>query len=459
MTDHNNKRRREQEGRQEDRLTSLHDDLLISILSFLSIKQRVALSAVCAGFRLLLPSIPRLDAFRLDVRLPSGGVDVHQELTFPRALIRQCHVVFRDEDDEDDDALWSYLPKPLEQLLVDDLSKAGVQDLILKTSADKGWLDFDGRDCGLFGIKSLRSLSLDRIRVSQYFDRRPLSPLGCALLTSLKMEFCILCYDFLRNLFASCPFLETLQLICFSCIKHRLSIHSASIKNIVLLKSLASVNAIDIHCPKLESLKVEVVNELRIEAPKVRNASFLLALHPPADPPVALMNFLGTAFRKRNAWLMLNSSKTPSVLAEEIENDEFIYPDNKENAMIFNLDFNLQNRSSTMILTQFLRKCNDSNTRFNILADSTHIESTNKDDCLLHGSTELELIDLQMRMPKRTFEGFLLNQKEMTEELKEMGLQMLKSRTSMDQFKDILASEESLFQVSSSIADCIEMKF
>ncbi|XP_042455537.1 uncharacterized protein LOC122040275 isoform X2 [Zingiber officinale] len=412
MTDHNNKRRREQEGRLEDRLTSLHDDLLISILSFLSIKQRVALSAVCARFRLLLPSIPRLDAFRLDVRLPSGGVDIHQELTFPRALIRQCHVVFRDEDD---DAFWHYLPKPLEQLLVDDLSKAGVQDLILKTSADKGWLDFDGRDCGLFGIKSLRSLSLDRIRVLQYFDRRPLSPLGCALLTSLKMEFCILCYDFLRNLFVSCPFLETLQLIWFSCIKHRLSIHSASIKNIVLVKSLASVNAIDIHCPKLESLKVEVVNELRIEAPK--------------------------------------------VLAEKIENDEFIYPDYKENAMIFNLDFNLQNRSSTMILTQFLRKCNDSNTRFNILADSTHIESTNEDDCLLHGSTEVELIDLQMRMPKRTFEGFLLNQKEMTEELKEMGLQMLRSRTSTNQFKDILASEESLFQVSSSIANCIEMKF
>ncbi|XP_042455538.1 uncharacterized protein LOC122040276 [Zingiber officinale] len=449
MTDHNNKHRREQDGRQEDRLTSLHDDLLISILSFLSIKQRVALSAVCARFRLLLPSIPRLDAFRLDVRLPSGGVDVHQELTFPRALIRQCHVVFRDEDD---DAFWHYLPKPLEQLLVDDLSKAGVQDLILKTSAGKAWLDFDfgGRDCGLFGIKSLRSLSFDRMRVSQYFDRRPLSPLGCALLTSLKVEVCILCHDFLLNLFASCPFLETLQLLWFSWLKHSmdiLSIHSDSIKNIVLLKSLASVDAIDIHCPKLESLIVEVVNEMRIEAPKVRNASFLLALHPPADPPVALKNFLGPDFPKQNAWLMLNSSKTPNVLAEGIET---------ENAVIFNLDFNLQNRSSTMIWTQFLRKCNDSNTKFSILADSTHIESTNEDDYLLHGSTEVELIDLQMRMPKRIFEGFLLNQKEMTEELKEMGLQMLRSRTSTDQFKDILASEESLF---SSIANCIEMKF
>ncbi|XP_042466295.1 uncharacterized protein LOC122048845 [Zingiber officinale] len=446
------KRRREQASAPEDRLTSLHDDLLNSILAFLPIKQRVALSAVCSRFRSLLPFIPRLEAFRLDVGLPSGGVYANQQFTFPRALIHQCRVVFGDEDDDD------YLPEPLEQLLFDDLARAGLQDLILENSTGKGWLYLSGRDCGLIGIKSLRSLSLVFIRVMKYFDRHPLSPLGCPLLTSLKMERCLLRPDFLCNLFASCPFLETLQLIFCIWFLHgmgRLSIHSASIKHLVLLELLGCVDAIDISGPMLESLIVEVVDELHIEAPRVQNASFLLALHPPADPPVALMNFLGADFRKETAWLMLNSSKTTNRSAAENGIDEFIYPGYKEDAVIFNLNFNLKNCSSTMILSQLLKKCKDSI----ILADSTHIENTNEDDCLLHGSTEIELIDLQMRMPKKIFEGFLLNQKEMTEELEEMGLQMLRSRTSTNQVKDVLASEESLFQVSSSIANCIEMKF
>ncbi|XP_042455139.1 uncharacterized protein LOC122039742 [Zingiber officinale] len=79
--------RRDHASAPEDRLTSLHNDLLISILSFLPIKQRVALSAVCSRFLRLLPSIPRLDAFRLEVVHPSGGVDISQHFTFPRALI------------------------------------------------------------------------------------------------------------------------------------------------------------------------------------------------------------------------------------------------------------------------------------------------------------------------------------------------------------------------------------
>ncbi|XP_042460715.1 uncharacterized protein LOC122044264 [Zingiber officinale] len=159
----------------EDRLTSLHDDLLISNLSFLPIKQRVALSVVCARFRRrLLPSVPRLDAFRLDV-------NIHKDLTFPGALIRQCHLVFHDVAD---------LAEPLEQLLADGLDEADVQDLTLEISG-KGWLYLSGREnCSFLDIKSLRSLFLNRIFiVSRYSDRRPLLPLGCAFLTFLKMKF------------------------------------------------------------------------------------------------------------------------------------------------------------------------------------------------------------------------------------------------------------------------------
>ncbi|XP_042469078.1 uncharacterized protein LOC122051842 [Zingiber officinale] len=145
MTDQNNKRRREQGGRLEDRLTSLHDDLLIFILSFLSIKQRVALSAVCARFHLLQPSIPRLDAFRLEVRFPSDSVDVHKDLTIPRALIRQFHLVFHFVAD---------LLIPHENQLVDALVDTGVQNLTLEASGN-GFLYLSDREnyC-IFNIKS-----------------------------------------------------------------------------------------------------------------------------------------------------------------------------------------------------------------------------------------------------------------------------------------------------------------
>ncbi|XP_074574678.1 uncharacterized protein LOC141831159 [Curcuma longa] len=447
------KPRCEQEDPPEDRLTSLHDDLLISILSFLPIKQRVAVSAVCTRFNRLLPSIPRLDTIRLEVGLPSGGSDNRRDFTFPCALIRQFRVVFHDDVAD--------LHKPLEQVLVDYVAESGVQDLILELSGN-GWLNLRGGDCGVFGIKSLRSLSLDRIRVSKDSDdRRPLSPLGCALLASLKMEFCVLSHDFLINLLASCPFLETLRLLfCYRLRMDSLCIHSASIKHLALLCMIPAIGAIDIRGPKLESLAVDVVNKLHIEAPKVRHASFLLAVHPPTDPPGALRKLFGAALPRGVAWLLLNSCKPPNIFAAENGIDKFISPYYNEDTIIFNLDFNLKVQSSTMMLTEFLKKCNDGNTEFDISADSTHIESTIEDaHLLLHGSTEVELIDLQMRMPDKTFEEFLLNQKEMTEELKEMGLQMLRSRTSREQFKNILESEVSLFQVSSSVPNCIEMKF
>ncbi|XP_074573994.1 uncharacterized protein LOC141830459 [Curcuma longa] len=455
MSDQNNKRRREQEGTPADRLTSLHDDLLISILSFLSVKQRVALSAVCSRFRRLLPSIPRLDAFRLDVGLPFGGVDVHKELTFPRALIHQCHVIFPD-----------YIPKSLVQLVVDNLVEVGVQNLIIKeTSDNERWLDASGKYCSLFDIKSLRILSLDNIQVSEYFNR-PVSPLGCAFLTSLKMESCFLSDGFLRNLFASCPFLETLQLIrccAFELDTEKLSFHSASIKHLIVFQidMLPSIINIDVRAPQLESLMVDVVDRLRIEAPKVRNASFLLAIEPPADPRGALMKLFGASFRRRTAWLLLNSSKIPNILAEAEGIDQFNYP--KEYAMIFKLDFTLKDQSSTTILTELLKKCNDCNTKFDIHVDPTRMqmmcctEKARDGKHLLHGSTGLELINLQMKMPTRIFERFLSNRKKM-KKFKDTGLEMLRRRISKKQLVDILACEESLFQISSSIDNCIEMK-
>ncbi|XP_042455539.1 uncharacterized protein LOC122040277 [Zingiber officinale] len=450
MMDHY-KRRREQEGTLEDRLTSLHDDLLISILSFLSIKQRVALSAVCARFRLLLPSVPRLDTFRLDVGRRN------QELTFPRALVRQCRIVFRDVDD---------FPKPLEQLLVDDLVEAGVQDLTLETSG-KGWLYVGCREnSGFFNIKSLRSLFLDSIQVSKYADRRPLSPLGCAFLTSLKMKFSVISDDFLRNLFASCPFLETLQLIRCYALEHgmnKLSFHSSSIKHLIIfeIQTLSSTITIDVCAPQLESLIVPVVATLLIEAPKVRNASFLLSLEPPADPAAALMKLFRASFRRRAAWLSLNSSRIPNILAAGDGIYQVISPKYREYAMIFKLDFNFKDQSSTTILTELLKKCNECNTEFDIHVDPTRMQSSTKtakgDQHLLYGSTGLELINLQMMMPKRRFERFLSDQKKM-KKFKDTGLEMLRRRTSKEQFMDILASQDSLFKVSSNIDNCIEMK-
>ncbi|XP_042472231.1 phosphoenolpyruvate carboxykinase (ATP)-like [Zingiber officinale] len=82
----------QQDGSAEDRLTSLPEGLLFCVLSFLPIKQCVALSALCSDFRRRLPSlIPRLDTFSLYV----VGDVIPQEHTFPRALIRQCHIRFR----------------------------------------------------------------------------------------------------------------------------------------------------------------------------------------------------------------------------------------------------------------------------------------------------------------------------------------------------------------------------
>lgn len=130
--------------------------------------------------------------------------------------------------------------------------------------------------------------------------------------------------------------------------------------------------------------------------------------------------------------------------------------------MIFQLDFNLKDQSSTTILTQFLKKCNNCKSNFDIRVDSTHIQSainvTARDDHSLRGSTEVELIKLRMAMPERRFERFISNRKKM-KKFKHKGLEMLRSRSSREQFMRILASEESLFQVSSSIAYCMEMKF
>lgn len=118
-----------------------------------------------------------------------------------------------------------------------------------------------------------------------------------------------------------------------------------------------------------------------------------------------------------------------------------------------------------MLFTELLKKCNYYNTEFDIRvdsADSAYIHRTNEtamDGHLLHGLTQVELIKLQMKMPTKTFEGFLSNQKKITDELKQVGLQKLKSRTNSELFEEILASKESLFEISSNIANCIEMKF
>ncbi|XP_074574106.1 uncharacterized protein LOC141830603 [Curcuma longa] len=176
------------------------------------------------------------------------------------------------------------------------------------------------------------------------------------------------------------------------------------------------------------------------------------------------MKLFGTAFRSVPAWLMLNSSTTPNGLAAENEIDRIVSREDKEGVVIFNLDFDLKDQSSTMIFTQFLKKCHHSDNEFDIHVGAAHIQSANetaRDDQLLHhGSTDaVELIKLRMIMPEKTFRGFLSKQKEMEEELKQLGLRKLKSRTSRDQFDDVLASNESLVEVSSSITNCIEMKF
>ncbi|XP_074573866.1 uncharacterized protein LOC141830316 [Curcuma longa] len=446
-------RRRKKERAPEDRLTSLHDDLLISIVSFLPINQRVVLSAVSSHFRRrLIPSlIPRVDTFRVDVGLPSRrGVAICEQ--FPRALLRQCHIVVHN---------FVYLTEHDERLLVEALLEVGVQDLVLGTFG-KGWLHVsdEGGSCGFFGIKSLRSISLGNIRVPEYF--RPVSPLGCALLTSLKMEVCVLRDDFLRNLFASCPFLETLQLIYCCRLEHgmgRLSIQSASIKHLVLdlFSLIRGIDAIDVRAPKLESLVVDVVNELHIEAPKAQTASFFLSFIPQNDPSVALMNLFRAPFPSGLACLALNSSscsRTSNVFAGI---DKFYRPEHKEDGIIFNLDFNLKDQSSTMILTKLLEKCNNHNTKFDIRVDSRHIENTT--ETASYGLTGSELIKLRMTMPEKRFKAFLSNRKKM-KKLKLVGLKILRRRASKEQLMDILASEEdSLFQVSSTIANSIEMKF
>ncbi|XP_042387805.1 F-box/LRR-repeat protein At3g26922-like [Zingiber officinale] len=195
----------QEDGAAEDRLTSLPEDLLFSVVSFLPIKQCVALSALCSHFRRRVPSLtPRLDTFHLYV------VDnvISQQPTFPRALIRQCHIHFRDA---------AYLFERLRRLLVKDLVEAGIQDLTLEVSGE-GWMIVNIRkNGGLFSIKSLRSLSLHRISVLDNFHGRRPPPIACALLTSPKMEDCILLWDdFMRAFLASCPFLETLHFIrCF----------------------------------------------------------------------------------------------------------------------------------------------------------------------------------------------------------------------------------------------------
>ncbi|XP_042374651.1 uncharacterized protein LOC121968271 [Zingiber officinale] len=443
----------QQDGSAEDRLTSLPEDLLFCVLSFLPIKQCVALSALCSDFRRRLPSlIPRLDTFSLYV----VGDVIPQQHTFPRALIRQCHIRFSDI---------TYLSKRPERLLVKDLVESGVQDLTLECS-NEHWTNTNfRRNCRFLGIRSLRSLSLHRITV------RHRLPIACTLLTFLKMEYCsLLDHDFLFALLASCPFLETLHfLCCHNLYMNKLSIHSASIKHLVVLYKTLIFPPIDVHCPKLESFTVNTT-ALRIEAPKVRNASLLLSLNPLADPPNALMKLLGTppfrtaAFRTTDVCLMLklNSSTITNILTAENEFDRFIYPEIKEDVLIFNFDFNLKDQSSSMILSQLLLQVyNDYNSEFDIQENSTHIQSTNETtrvDHLLHGCTDVELIKLQMRMPEKTFEGFLSNPEKM-EELKQVGLQKLRSHTSREQFTDILASNEPLVQVSSSITNCIEMKF
>ncbi|XP_042460709.1 uncharacterized protein LOC122044258 [Zingiber officinale] len=447
-----------QGGLPEDRLTFLPNDILFSILSFLTIKQCVALSATCSDFRRRLPSlIPRLDTFRLDVGLRYCGHYTPKISTFPsRTLLRQFRIVLHND--------YIDFPKCLKPMLVE----AGVRDLIVEASNNR-WFICNARQVCVFGIKSMRSLSLIRIPMMWWcYDRRPSSPFPCTNLTSLKIELCILHVGVLFSILASSPFLETLQLIRCGGLDRstdKLSIHSASIKHLVLFSSSPFVNAIDIQAPKLEYLVVDVVTALRIEAPKFRNASFLLRLEPQDDLPDALMTLFGAAFPTRAAWIMLNSSTAPDILAAGNEIDEFIPPEGKEKALFFNLHFNLKDQSSTMLFTELLKKCNYCNTEFDIRvdsADSAYLQSANKpamDGHLPHGLTQVELIKLQMKMPTKTFEGFLSNQNKITDELKQVGLQKLKSRTNSKLFEEILASKESLFEISSNIANCIEMKF
>ncbi|XP_042467232.1 uncharacterized protein LOC122050392 [Zingiber officinale] len=193
---------------------------------------------------------------------------------------------------------------------------------------------------------------------------------------------------------------------------------------------------------------MDVVTTIRIEAPKVSNASLLL--YSLADPLDALMNLFEASFPSRTAALLLNYRKIPNILLAARNGNPV--------KSAFKLDFNLEDQSSTTIFTELLKKCNDCNTKFDIHVNPTRIESsteaTKDDQHLFYGSTGLELINLQIKMPKSIFEGFLSNQKKM-EKFKDIGLEMLRRRTNKEQFMDILASQESLFKVSNN---CFEMK-
>ncbi|WOK91509.1 hypothetical protein Cni_G00200 [Canna indica] len=243
----------------ENRIGSLPDEIILSIVSLLPIKDWFAAAITIAGskgWRRLTSLLPRLEHFSLEVTSPNDTYFADPLPPFPRSLVRRLDlIVYR-----------CYPTRPMERV-IEYAKDASVEELRIHSRFRR---DVACIPYLMLDVKSLRVLSLDNC--SFFIGGQPTPTIGFSFIQSLKLESCYIQRKLLNLIILNCPLLETVYLS--GCNGFGARIHSRSLKNLYILDPLKSFRSIDINAPNLEIMQIRIsqikFQELQIQAPKVQ---------------------------------------------------------------------------------------------------------------------------------------------------------------------------------------------
>ncbi|WOK91508.1 F-box/LRR-repeat protein [Canna indica] len=240
----------------ENRISSLPDEIILSIVSMLPIKEWFAAVTTIAGskdWRRLTSLLPRCEHFSLEF----SASNLTFLPPFPRALVRRLDLI-----------IYRYLPTGAIWRVIEYAKDASVEELNIynKIYRDAAFIPYPVLD-----INSLRALSLDRCTFFN-FRGQPTPRISCSFLQTLMLEGCYIHQNILNLIILNCPLLETVYLS--GCKGFDARIYSRSLKNLYILDPLKSFRSIDINAPNLEIMQIRIsqikLQELQIQAPKVQ---------------------------------------------------------------------------------------------------------------------------------------------------------------------------------------------
>ncbi|MQL90802.1 hypothetical protein Taro_023415 [Colocasia esculenta] len=276
-----------------DRLSSLPDAILQSILSLLPVKYAVRATFLSRRWRHLLPTVDLLDlspaALSGEGELDAGGwiSAAWQAIESKRSPVRRCKITNPGGGPPAGEGYFGRWVRALADRDVRELEMADVRD----TAWDEAW----DAAAVLSRCRALRRLELLNCSLHLSGTHVPFrvascdgtqlpptrcSAVRCRALRELRLERTALCDHFLQAIVANCPRLQKLELVCctgaWTC-----RIEPAPQLRSLLLAAAGRTRAIVVDAPLLRTLSLQLrpqMERLEIRSPTLRELQLHLLL-------------------------------------------------------------------------------------------------------------------------------------------------------------------------------------